>query len=413
MPVIIESIVEEHAMEVALLWPVRDAATALPSYDLKRLGQLDERIEAHLDGLRIAGDTGWEIVDAAVDDEAGEVFGATVLAVERRDVQGLADILDIGGEPPELARGLVAGLGWAPLPNVKEILPGLLDPRCPPSLHYLGIAACAAHRVDPGEALARALFSEDDRLARRALEATGELGRADLRRDIGQRFGSESADVRFGAAWSAALLGDGSAVPVLRELATSGGRDAAAAFTLAVRRADRTVAAGWIRELAGSPETSRVAIMGAGALGDSALVPWLLSLMGVPLLARVAGEALTFITGIEIGEELAGEAPPGFQSGPTDDPGDDDIAADPDEHLTWPKADALQACWEERHAEFAPHTRRLLGCPITPASLREILRGGNQRQRAAAALELAILSPGQSLFEVRAPAFRQLRALGS
>jgi hypothetical protein len=34
-----------------------------------------------------------------------------------------------------------------------------------------------------------------------------------------------------------------------------------------------------------------------------------------------------------------------------------------------------------------------------------------QRQRAAAALELAILQPGQPLFEVRAPGFRQQQIL--
>ena len=37
----------------------------------------------------------------------------------------------------------------------------------------------------------------------------------------------------------------------------------------------------------------------------------------------------------------------------------------------------------------------------------EVLKTGRQRQRAAAALELAILQPGKPLFNVRAPGFRQ------
>ena len=44
---------------------------------------------------------------------------------------------------------------------------------------------------------------------------------------------------------------------------------------------------------------------------------------------------------------------------------------------------------------------------MTPDSLRDVLKNGYQRQRAAAALELAIREPGKPLYEVRAPGFRQ------
>jgi hypothetical protein len=58
---IIKHIVEQHAEEAAFLWLLRDAAVGAPHYDLKDLARLDERVEAHLDGLRIAGVEGWEI----------------------------------------------------------------------------------------------------------------------------------------------------------------------------------------------------------------------------------------------------------------------------------------------------------------------------------------------------------------
>jgi hypothetical protein len=41
-----------------------------------------------------------------------------------------------------------------------------------------------------------------------------------------------------------------------------------------------------------------------------------------------------------------------------------------------------------------------------------ILRYGYQRQRAAAALELAMMHPSQPLFNVKAPGFRQQKLLG-
>jgi hypothetical protein len=56
-------------------------------------------------------------------------------------------------------------------------------------------------------------------------------------------------------------------------------------------------------------------------------------------------------------------------------------------------------------------SRYLLGRPITIESLRQALKIGYQRQRAAAAIELALLNPGKPLFEVRAPAHRQQRLL--
>ena len=43
---------------------------------------------------------------------------------------------------------------------------------------------------------------------------------------------------------------------------------------------------------------------------------------------------------------------------------------------------------------------------MSPDWLQDVLRNGRQRQRAAAALELALQQPGQPLFEVRAPGFR-------
>jgi len=55
---IIEDIVSQHAEEAAFLWLLRSYATRAPHYDLADLAALEERVDAHLDGLRIAGDAG-------------------------------------------------------------------------------------------------------------------------------------------------------------------------------------------------------------------------------------------------------------------------------------------------------------------------------------------------------------------
>ena len=58
---------------------------------------LDERIEANLDGLRLAGDAGSAAVRAQVEDGVGEVFAAMAIAVHRRDMRGVAQVLDLVG----------------------------------------------------------------------------------------------------------------------------------------------------------------------------------------------------------------------------------------------------------------------------------------------------------------------------
>jgi hypothetical protein len=62
---------------------------------------------------------------------------------------------------------------------------------------------------------------------------------------------------------------------------------------------------------------------------------------------------------------------------------------------------------------FPERVRLPLGRQIEPAHRAPVLRTGNQPQRAAAALELAVLAPGQPLFEVSTPALRLVRLLAA
>ena len=79
-------IVEKHAEDAAFLWLLRDAAVCSPHYSLNDLAGLDNRVEANIDGLRVAGQAGWDICQAALAvGEPGEVFAAGVLALESGD----------------------------------------------------------------------------------------------------------------------------------------------------------------------------------------------------------------------------------------------------------------------------------------------------------------------------------------
>ncbi|MCA1685380.1 MAG: hypothetical protein LC745_05240, partial [Planctomycetia bacterium] len=65
LPVIAE-LITQHAEDAAFLWLLRDSAARQPHYSLSNLAALDDRIEAHLDGLRVAAEPGWQIVKTAL-----------------------------------------------------------------------------------------------------------------------------------------------------------------------------------------------------------------------------------------------------------------------------------------------------------------------------------------------------------
>ena len=150
----------------------------------------------------------------------------------------------------------------------------------------------------------------------------------------------------------------------------------------------------------------------AGAVGDPEAVPWLIAQMRVPPLARSAGEAFALLTGVHIAyDKLEGKKPAGFEPGPNDNPNDDNVAMDDDDNLAWPDAELVAQWWQKHQAGFAKGKRHLRGQPLGADALADALRGGWQRQRAAAALEVALTKRGQPLFEVRAPALRQQETL--
>lgn len=396
------SILERHAEEVPFLWRLRDAAAIAPHHDRGTLAGLDERLDAHLDGLRIAGDQGLAVSLAALDPEGpGSVFGAAVLAAERADAKGMDEVLAHADAAPSLSRSVVSALAWVSFDVARPVIERLVASASP--LHRrIGIAASAAHRRDPGVPLAWAARDDEPRLRARALRAAGELGRHDLLAAARDGVRSDHEETRFWASWSAALLGEGAAIDVLWSIAREGGPFAERAVAVAARRGDVREARSRIEDLAVAAETARAAVIGAEALGDPGLVPWLFERMSTPTLARIAAEAFAMITGAVIERGLAGTAPEGFTAGPIEDPRDPDVAMDRDRGLPWPNIDALRAWWSGRERGYRRGTRYLLGAPLTPEHVERLLNTASQKRRLSAALELALSRPGHPLTEVRA-----------
>jgi uncharacterized protein (TIGR02270 family) len=412
---VLENIVSQHAEEAAFLWLQREAAVGDPHFYLKDLVKWDNRVEAHIDGLRIAGEPGWELcVEQLRWEEPGEVFAAGLLALESGERAKLARVLDLVDRVPETARGLISAFGWVPFEQVRETVDDCLRSTSP-LLRRLGIAASAIHRIDPGDLLDRVVDDDNPALRARALKAVGELGREDLLPVLCNQLEAEEDGCRFWAAWSAVLLGErGLALKLLHLTAAAANPYQTRALQLVPRLLDRGPARTWLTGGGDDAEALRPLIIAMGVTGDLFYIPHLFPYMEVDDVARVAGEAFSMITGVDLAyEDLEGEWPEGFEAGPTEEPEDENVEMDADEDLPWPAPELIRKWWDGNKDRFRPGRRYLCGAPITAEQCRHVLRTGYQRQRIAAALELALMRPNAPLFETRAPGFRQQRLLAA
>jgi uncharacterized protein (TIGR02270 family) len=414
-PVIVPVVISQHAEDAAVLHSIRTTLTAAPHVKLKHIRRFDDRVAAHLDGLSVAGEQGWPMIDAALATPSpGAVFAAAITAIESKSTERLNRLYALAEAVPEAQRGLTAAIAWVEQEQLRGIVIGLLA--SPNSfLRLLGIAACAMHRVDPGKARDAALEGPASALRARGLRAAGELGRRDLLPACLGLLKAEDPESRFWAAWSAVVLGNrGAGLAAVKAFGEAPGSFRSRAFRLALQAMDQDEAQEWLRGMAQNPENLRLLIQGSGIAGDPTYVPWLIQHMTDLKTARLAGEAFSLITGLDLAYlDLERKPPEQGGAGPNDDPGDPNVDMDTDDGLPWPDPERISRWWEANGGRFEPGKRYFLGATLTREQCLRALKEGFQRQRILAAHYLCLLEPGTVLFEWRAPAARQQRLLAN
>jgi uncharacterized protein (TIGR02270 family) len=410
---VIPVVVRQHAEEAAILRGMRSVLTNAPHVKLHQLRRLDDRLAAHLDGLAVAGVFGWRACESALETPGvGELFVATVRAVEDRNDTGLDKLLAVAETLAESRAGLISALGWTSASKLQGISSAQLAHGVP-FRRKVGIATCALHRVDPGTALNAAIMSPNAALRARALRCAGEIGRREMLPDCVEHLRDENGVCAFWAAWSSVVLGDrGRAVQWLRQVspAADSGRERALDLVLMLSNSEDSQSL--LKTLVHNPANDRAAIRGSGVTGNQVFVPWLISQMRDNRVARIAGEAFSLITGADLALlDLECRPPEGVETGPNDDPADPNVAMDEDDGLPWPDQGRVQGWWNANSHHFQSGGRYLLGEPVSRENCMRVLKDGYQRQRILAAHYLCLLNPGTPLFNTSAPAWRQQRLL--
>lgn len=405
-------LISEHAEEASFLWLQRSLAVDAPQYGPTQFADLDERLTAQIDGLRVAEQEGWQLANEQVaTGEPEDLFPAAVLAIEAGG-ESLDGVFELVANSREALPGMLSAFGWVSAQFLGGTVSTLLASDLP-LRRLVGIAACAMHRKDPGERLPEFFVDPSRTVRARALRTAGELGRQDLLPDCRDACADANPRVGFWAAWSAVLLGDCEmALKMLTRYAVSPQPKAERALRLALCAMDLKASAAFLKQLAEDPLARRSLITGCGLSGDPQYCPWLLKQMQAPETAKLAGEAFTLITGLNIYMgDFESPGPDDFEAGPTEDPEDEDVSVDADASLPWPNLEKVSAWWDANQARFTTGRRYFLGEPPSIAHCQDVLRKGYQRQRVLAALHLALLQPGSVLFPTSAPAWRQKRLL--
>ncbi len=409
----IPKIVQHHLEEAVFLWQLRQRAVLSAEYTLDDLAGLDERLQAHLEGLLSAVEDGWQLTPEALEQNGpGAVFASTWLWLKQGEADKVIALVEQTAQQPRFYSALLAAFGRATPASLKGIVRSLL---MFPSgtIKQLGIGACIAHGVPPGKFLGSFLADQDAALCICAIQGCATLGLTDYIPAIANLLSHDDTEVRVAAASGLLLLGDrGDALQVLSALvdAPAFTEDVA---TVMVRAVSMTHATELLKALAARPKGISLLIKTVAANGDPYYALWLLREMQKPLVARLAGYAFEAITGVDIRRVARAKEPAGQSSGPTDDPADHSVAIDEQTDLPWPDLARLNQWWGQNQHRWQSDARYLLGKPLSVAACMEVLKQGNQRQRVLASRQLCLLNPGTPVFNIYAPAWSQRQQLSA
>jgi uncharacterized protein (TIGR02270 family) len=405
-PPVYRDIFEQYATDASFLWLLRSIAVEQPHYDKKDLLSLENRIDAQLDGLMTAIDVSWPICAEALSiNEPGEVFTAMIIAMRSREPSRIKQAVNVGLADPLCFKALVSAMGWLPTNLVSPWISRFLSGK--EMVHkLLGIASCSVKRQDPGAALNHIINREEciahEALYARSLRLIGELRRQDCMPALVKATEDSRDSIRFWSLWSAILLGQKSYVELLKPFildSESPFQNNAMEIVFRVLTIERARA--FISEIAQNQENIRIVIKATGILGDPHAVNWLITQMQDDTLAKLAGEAFVLITGAELSaHKLIADQDENAVNLIKESEGN--VELDEDEHLLIPDYHRVTKLWRSYGQKFIVGRRYFLGKNIEETWLNKVLSMGNQRQRHAAALELALGGFNISLINTRA-----------
>lgn len=310
---IVQDVVRAHAEGVAFCWAQFSLAFQADPVDQVAIDRLRTETEAHLDGLRIAGTAAWPILIDQLEtyEERGEVFAAAILAFEQSNERRLLQVLSLAATE-EGRVGLRGAIAWAAPELTAPYVRKWLDSSTP-ALRWLAVAAFADLKADPGTRLERLLSDPDDKVRALTCTTAAKARRDDMVPRLRELLETSGAEVELAAATGLLELGhppDDTLTTPLRRAVLADPDNVDLMRKLVSVSPPEDIRA-WFALLLKSNETARVAIRGAGMLGDRSIGPWLARQMRSADLCPAAGAAFLelFPEAWEIWDDLTSVEP--------------------------------------------------------------------------------------------------------
>ena len=220
---IVPDVVRQHAEQAAFFWAQRDTLMEEDPPDPDVVAGIDRRLEANLDGLRIAGPAAWPFVVAAYEDfpRRANCSSTDGWRSSMDDGRRVVEAVEFGRQSKDDARGLVGALAWHKPGTIAPLVRDWIGRR----MRSSGFSAYrpASDMVSiPKQMLARLVRDPDTRVRATSLRLAGKLKRADLV----QRIDSRLERCRRGHPVLGCLGADGTRLrrPGQPRIAESGGR---------------------------------------------------------------------------------------------------------------------------------------------------------------------------------------------
>ena len=391
-----KEIYSQYIEDASFLWLMRNIAVEQPHYDINDLKYLEQRIEAQLDGLLTSVELSWDLCEQTLKSAGGgEIFTAAIIAFKSYDQERIQKVVETSLDSADCILGLASALAWLPARIVHPWIKRFLTSK-DVNHKYLAIKACHLRRENPGDYL-NAFFMRSDCLEHNdlyvdLLRISGEMKRTDVLPHVTKAISHDDIMIKFWAIWASVLLGNKQEVVKLEPYVLASGELQKEAIKLAFRVLPIEHARQWVSKLSQDPEQVRNVIIATGVMGDPQAIEWLLVKMQDIQFARVAAESFSLITGVNLEEALLTvDEPENYESGPSENPADDNVELDDDENLPWPNVTMVTSYWNAIKSKYTFGQRYLLGSEIKSELLLNKQNKLCQRQRNAVALELAIL----------------------
>lgn len=368
----IHDILVEHVEELEFLWAQRCARLNSSVHTLRDVAELNERIEAHVQGLLLARSMLPELLaPELLEPRRSNAFAAAFPLLRLREPRAAAQVTAAFAEAGGAAlAGLRDALATAPVDltviALREQFAAGTAPRA-----AAAAAALAAHKaMDPLAPRLQALLDDADAGVR--AQAWAVVARVDPPgrappRPWESALRGDDAQVRAAALEAAAWTGQPWLPQVCRRLALAAPaaqREAARLFAVLAGPQARDE----ILRLAAQPALGADGPALLGAYGHPAAVELLIAAMAVPdpRLAAAAGAAFTKLTGVDVRGERRARC--------TDHDPDDAFAAEFADEVTLPDGGRARAVWARDAERLRGGTRWCRGFDLSAGCDADTLR---------------------------------------